>query len=50
MQVHFLRPLDEQQQQFLESNLEVDVAISSGDIQSSHKNVKILVAGRPFRE
>jgi phosphoglycerate dehydrogenase-like enzyme len=50
MQVHFLHPLDQEQQQLLFSDLNVDISLTSGEIQPEHHRARILVAGRPTRQ
>ena len=50
MRIHFLRTLEDDQLKYLQSLLEVDVEISSGDIQTKLSNTRILIAGRPSQK
>ena len=47
MKVHFLHPLDDQQERVLTAALEAGVSWSSGEIKSELAGTEILVAGRP---
>jgi len=50
MRIHFLRPLDEEQQLILDNQLDADLTTTSGDVLPEHRKTSVLVSGRPTLE